>query len=60
MEICGEHGEEIAYMGRECPACEQIEDLNREFHETIHDLEQDLSDADNRIDELEQELEDKK
>lgn len=56
MDICGEHGDEIAYAGRECPACEQVERLQDEYKETIDNLEQDLGDADDRIDELTDQL----
>lgn len=33
MDICSEHGDDIAYSGRYCPACSQIEELNID-HET--------------------------
>ena len=59
MDICGEHGEEIAYVGRDCPACEQVESLKDEYETTISGLEQDLADADDRIDELTDELKEK-
>lgn len=30
MNICSEHGDEIAYYGKDCPACEEIVDLRRD------------------------------
>lgn len=57
MDICGEHGDEIAYAGRDCPACEQIEDIHRDHQEELNVLETDhaeeVSDLEEKIYELE-------
>ena len=33
MEICTKHGYDIAYDVRNCPACDEIEDLKAEIGE---------------------------
>lgn len=57
MDICGEHGDDIAYMGRDCPACGQIEDLQTEHRNEITDLEfshaEEVDSLQDQIDELE-------
>lgn len=62
MEICSEHNADIAYVGRECPVCEQIDDLNSDHQQEIDnltsDFESDMNDMQDRIEELEGELED--
>ncbi len=62
MDICGEHGAEIAYMGRDCPACAQIEDINSghsdEISNLTNDFESDMNDMQDTIDELQEKLED--
>ncbi len=57
MDICGEHGDDIAYSGRECPACDHIEKVRLDFKEDldsqVSDLEETIDDLQDRIDELE-------
>jgi TolA-binding protein len=64
MEVCGEHGAEIAYANdrynSSCPACDQIEQLEKDHKITVDDMEQQLNESDERIGELEQQLEEKK
>lgn len=61
MNICGEHGSEIAYADRECPACEQVSELNDNHYEEIErirdDSEFDKSELQDTIDELEDKIE---
>lgn len=38
MNVCRNHGEEIAFGSSECPACDQIEEIRRELKEE-HDEE---------------------
>ena len=54
MQICGEHGDEIVYMGRDCPACGQIDDIELEYKTEIDNLEDEHKMA---IEELETEIE---
>lgn len=56
MDICGEHGDEIAYAGRDCPACAQIEDLNKEHNMIVEDLENQVNEDDEKIGDLQAEL----
>lgn len=64
MDICGEHGADIAFTGRDCPACEQIDDINRDHNTAIDDLtsefESDMNAMQDTIDELQEKLEDAK
>ena len=53
MEICSNHGSEIAYTGRDCPACEEIEDLNRDHNEQIASL---IEDHETQMTELEDKI----
>lgn len=53
MDICGEHGDDIAYSGRDCPACEQVDDLKREHSAEMSNLESDMQ---YDIDELQREI----
>jgi HPt (histidine-containing phosphotransfer) domain-containing protein len=57
MDICGEHGNDMAYSGRDCPACSQIEDLNKEHSQAIDSLTDERDDMDERIADLQDELE---
>lgn len=56
MEICGEHGKEIAYykdgMYDDCPACKEVDLLKYEHAREIDDLNIQLDERDSRIDEL--------
>lgn len=57
MDICGEHGDEIAFAGRDCPACEDIERVRKDFKEDldsqIADMQDEIDDMQIHIDELE-------
>ena len=53
MEICGEHGDEIAYSGRDCPACEHLEGVEKDLKEE-HDAE--VRDLRDEIEKLQDEL----
>lgn len=63
MDICGEHGYEIAYMGRNCPACEQIEEINQDHNDAMKsaedEFESEVSDMQDTIDGLQDQLENK-
>lgn len=52
MEICGEHGDDIAYSGRNCPACSQIDDLKSDYEDRISKLEEDFKDVDSKYADL--------
>lgn len=62
MDVCGEHGADIAFSGRDCPACEQIDDMNTDHQREVDNLtsnfEFDMNDMQDRIEELEGQLED--
>lgn len=60
MEICGEHGEEIAHTGRDCPACEQVESMAKDHTQQVEDLESQLADKDSEIEDLTTQLEEEK
>lgn len=61
LNTCEEHGDGIViYDGWSCPACEQIDEMQIEHGKTVNDLEQQISEGDERIGELEAELEEKK
>lgn len=53
MDICGEHGADIAYSGRDCPACADIEDIRDEHSREIRSLEDDHQ---SEIDDLQSEI----
>jgi TolA-binding protein len=53
MDTCGEHGDDIAYSGRNCPACGQIEDINSDHNEVVNDLNQIIEDLQEQVDEYE-------
>lgn len=42
MDICGEHGEDIAHEGRDCPACEQIDGLRDDFQDNINQMQEEI------------------
>lgn len=47
MDICNQHSEEIVYATVVCPACDQIDELNKEISELndqIVDLKDEISD----------------
>jgi len=60
MNTCGEHGDDIAFAGRDCPACEQIESLQKDHEEEINNIEDDhtteVNDLQSEIDTLESDL----
>ncbi len=56
MNVCGEHGDEITHAGNDCPACDQIEDINKEHGITVDDLENQVSEGDEKIGELEERI----
>jgi len=57
MNICEDHGDSaVVYNGYSCPACDYIEELQNEHSKTVDDLEQQLSEADEKIGDLEYEL----
>lgn len=61
MNTCEEHGSGIlVYDGWNCPACDQLDEMRTEHGKTVTDLEQQINEGDERIGELEQELEDAK
>lgn len=33
MNICSEHGDDIAFAGRDCPACGHIEELREDIEQ---------------------------
>lgn len=53
MDICGEHGDDIAYSGRDCPACDHIERVRSDFKE---DLDNQLADKQSEVDDLQSKL----
>ena len=56
MQICDQHGEEIAYSGNrydECPACTQVETLLDEHKEEIEKLNEEINDLQDEISTLE-------
>ncbi len=57
MEICGEHGDEIAFAGRDCPACDHLDkvcaDLKEEHESEVSDLQSVIDDLDNKLSEVE-------
>ena len=57
MNICSNHGEEIAYNGVNCPACDQIEEIRKELKE---EYDAELSDLELDNDDLRGQLEDYK
>ena len=61
LNTCEEHGDAIVvYDGWNCPACEAIDDLMTEHGKTVADLEQQINEGDEKIGELETELEEAK
>lgn len=58
MNTCEEHGKGIlVYEGWSCPACDQLEELQNKHDQIVNDYEQQVNEADDRIVELESELE---
>lgn len=57
MDICGEHGDDIAYSGRDCPACGQIEDLKSDQNDVVTDLNEQIDDLNQQVDEMEDRIE---
>lgn len=56
MEICGEHGADIAFAGRYCPACGDIEKAREDKEDLdseIEDMQSEMDKMQVRIDELE-------
>lgn len=56
MEICGEHGADIAFTGRDCPACEEIDKVRgdkEDLDSEIEDMQSEMDKMQVRIDELE-------
>lgn len=56
METCGEHGmKNIAYAAirynQECPACEQIEELNKEHDQIIGEKDAYIADLESKVEE---------
>lgn len=35
MNICSEHGDDIAFVGKYCPACAEIEKLEEEHQQAL-------------------------
>lgn len=60
MDICGEHGEEIAFIGRDCPACAQLDDIRSDHEEVVGDMQSDfqadINNMQDAIDDLQTEL----
>jgi len=53
MDICTNHdGESIAYVGRTCPACKQVERLQEE----ISSLKDDVNNLEKERDDLQEQL----
>lgn len=59
MDICGEHGDFIAYSGRDCPACSEIEQLHLDHKEEIESVENDLQEQISELRDEISELDDK-
>lgn len=57
MDICGEHGSDIAFSGRDCPACDNVDgvrsDAREELDAQIGDFEFTISELEEKIYELE-------
>lgn len=57
MEICSEHGDEIAFAGRDCPACDHVEtvtdDLREQLSSEVADLELQISDLEEQLEKKE-------
>ena len=62
MEVCGEHGDDIAFaLGRYnngCPACNQIETLNKEHTQSIDALTEEKDDLFGQLTDALEELQD--
>lgn len=57
MNICGEHSiattdDEIAYSDDKCPACEQIEEINKDHNREVEDLKQQIDELEEKLGEL--------
>ena len=56
MEVCGEHDREIVWSAKnyrdKCPACEQIEELRKEYDELLAEKDIEINDLTNEVDEL--------
>lgn len=54
MDICGEHGDDIAFYGRDCPACGHVETLEKDHRYAIEELEnshkEEVDDLQNELD----------
>lgn len=47
MNLCDDGHREVCFEGRDCPACEKIDELNEE----IKDLEKEVESLENRLEE---------
>ena len=56
MDICGEHGDEIAYHGLNCPACREIDDLNKEHQDIVDSLTDERDTFDRELQDAKDEL----
>ena len=52
MDICSEHGDDIAFIGRDCPVCEQLEDIYNDHQNELYQLNQELKDEEDRNEDL--------
>lgn len=57
INICIEHGDDIAYEGSNCPACDQIEEIYVDNETKVGELEKELVDSEDTILELEDTIE---
>lgn len=53
LGICGEHGNDIAYAGNNCPVCDVISDLESEHETNITELEDRVEELQSVINDLE-------
>ena len=67
MEICGEHGADIAYSkdryNTDCPACDELASIEKEHeavvdskNDEIEELQSEITTLEDRVEELESEL----
>ena len=56
MELCSDGHEEVCFEGRNCPVCQNMEELHEKLKE-LDDYTEQLDDANNKIYELEKEIE---
>lgn len=60
MEICGEHGADIAYSkdryNTDCPACDQIETIEKEHTAVVDDKNDEIEELNTEIETLRDDL----